>query len=189
MNEDNIKNEWLSDLFETYYDALVLYSLSLLRGQGDALGQAEDYAQETLYRAGKEYRTLRSHPAIEGWLLLTCRHLLDNEQAKHWRRNRHHTLSLDAEGSREPADPVDAISRYESQANSDEMIQAARSVLLGTQRMIFDDLALHHLTMQEIAKKYGLPLGTVKSRIYRMRDRLIEKLPHLFIRLWLFLLL
>lgn len=189
VNEEDIRNEWLSGLFETYYDDLVLYSLSLLGKQGDALGRAEDCAQEVLYRAGKEYHKLRSHPTPEGWLFLTCRNLLGNKRAKYWRRDKHHACSLNEEGSREPADPANVIERFESEENCQEMIKAAYTVLLDSQRMIFDDLALHHMTMQEIAKKYGLPLGTVKSRIYRMRDRLIEKLPHLFIRLWLFLLL
>lgn len=189
VNEEQIRNEWLSGLFDAYYDALVLYSLSLLRGQGDDEGRAEDCAQEVLYRAGKAYRKLWSHPKIEGWLFLTCKNLLNNKRAKYWRRSRHHTRSLDAMGSREPSDPADAIGRFESDENYQAMLQAAYSVLLDSQRMIFDDLAFHHLTMQEIAKKYDLPLGTVKSRIYRMRERLLEKLPHLFMRLWLLFLM
>lgn len=188
MNEEDSRNEWLSELFETYYDDLVLYGLSLLRGQGDALGRAEEGAQEILYRAGKEYRKLRSHPKLEGWLFLTCRNLLCNKRAKYWRRNRHHIRSLDEEGSQEPSDPIDAIERFESEENCQEMLRAAYHVLLDSQRMIFDDLALHHLTMQEIAEKYSLPLSTVKSRIYRMRERLLEKLPELFMRLWLLIL-
>ena len=172
MNEE--RNLFLTQLYQLYYDALVLYCCRRLIGEPDAMGQGEQYVQEAFIRAAESYEELRSHPNIKGWLYKTVEHILHNEQAKNYRRSKMHSFSLDKEDARQVPDAIDVIQAYVDHQDYHERMKKVYQVLNDNQLVLFEEHFQNERPLKAITKDQGLAMGTVKSRIYRLRKILME---------------
>jgi len=140
----------------------------VLRNTADA----EDVAQEALLRAYKSFDRLRDHNRFRGWLVrISFRLALDRlRSAKRreqrdtlWARPEHLPPSLTAED-------VAASNQFQSH------LERALSELPEKLRLALLLSAMDGYTIEEIASLLGVPLGTVKSRIFIARKKLAEKL-------------
>lgn len=172
MSEE--RNLFLTQLYRQYYDPLVLYCCRRLIGEPDAMGQAEQYVQEAFIRAAESYEELRSHPNIKGWLYKTVEHILYNEQAKNYRRSKMHSFSLDKENGRQVPEAIDVIQAYVDQEDYHERMKKVYQVLNDNQLVLFEEHFQNERPLKEISKVQGLAIGTVKSRIHRLRKILME---------------
>jgi RNA polymerase sigma-70 factor (ECF subfamily) len=141
---------------------------SLARGAGDRLlaiafrilrdlGHAEDAVQQTLVLAWRELPQLRDAERFDAWLhrLLVNACYREARQGRRWAAIVHVL----------PADEPDRSDDYVSVVERDQLERGFRR-LPPEQRAIF---VFHHhlgLTQLEIAEQLGIPVGTVKSRLY-----------------------
>ena len=140
-----------------------LYATAVLILHDHAL--AEDATQETIVRAWRDLPSLRDPDRFDAWL----RRLLTNVCRDEGRRQRRRGGEITLLPVHEPA--VDDSS--EVLASQDALERAFRR-LSGEQRAV---VVLHYydgLTQREVADAMGLPLGTVKSRLFEARKRLKE---------------
>ena len=120
---------------------------------------AMDAVQNALVRAWRDLPTLRDPDRFDSWLY----RLLINACTDEIRRARRHRLDVDiGDLTTEPA-TADATSmvadRDELERGFDRLDPEERAVIV-----------LHHfldLPLPEVALTLGIPLGTVKSRLYR----------------------
>jgi RNA polymerase sigma-70 factor, ECF subfamily len=140
----------------------------VLRNAADA----EDVAQEALLRAFRKFHRLRDMTRFRAWLVrIAFRLALDRWRSARRRERRETEWSLP---ERRPAPPtteeIAASSEFQAHLERalDELPEKSRMVLLLA--------AIQGYTLEEVAGMLGVPVGTVKSRLFLARKKLAEKL-------------
>jgi RNA polymerase sigma-70 factor (ECF subfamily) len=156
-------------LIEERQVAMTRVATAILRDPADVA----DALQETLVSLWRELPRLRSIDAFPAWadrvLVNACRLVLRRRG-----RRRVHEIAL-AEGQAARGDAVAGSGRaaaFDTELAEREAFDRSFETLDGEARAI---LVLHHLegrTVNEIAAVLGIPVGTVKSRLFTARRRL-----------------
>ena len=140
----------------------------VLRNTADA----EDVAQEALLRAYKSFERLRDRSRFRGWLVrITFRLALDRSRSAK-RREQRDTLWSQPAHQLPPVTAEDVAASNQFQAH----LQRALEELPEKLRLVLLLSAMEGQTIEEIAAMVGVPVGTVKSRIFVARKKLAEKL-------------
>jgi RNA polymerase sigma-70 factor (ECF subfamily) len=127
--------------------------------------EAEDIAQDALLRAWRRRSTLRDGARRKEWLGTIVR----NEAFRHHSRVR--------------PDPVDTAEEWEG-AEDEQIIStveradlhAALKRLSERDRKLIELRYEEDLTQEAIARRLGVPDGTVKVRLHRLRSRLRKEM-------------
>ena len=156
-----------TELFDFFAPRLKSYLMRL--GSDDI--QAEELAQEvmiTVWRKAEQYDRSQSSPST--WIFRIAR----NRRIDAYRRNK--VLDVEAD---EPALTPSALPHPESALETLQIevgVREAMSELPIEQRRLLKAAFFDGLSHSEIATKYKIPIGTVKSRIrlafQRLRSRL-----------------
>jgi len=137
----------------------------VLRNSADA----EDVAQEALLRAYRRFDRLRDPQRFRGWLVrIAFRIALDRVRSSKRREVRETLWSQSAPTV--TAEDVAASSEFQSH------LDRALSGISEKYRLVLLLSAMEGHTLEEIAGLLGVPLGTVKSRLFFARKHLAEKL-------------
>jgi RNA polymerase sigma-70 factor, ECF subfamily len=132
---------------------------------------AEDAAQEALLRAWRARATCRTPEAPEPWLVAIARNVALGALT----RQRRQPSSVTLEGSNlGEADPKaqDAMTQALERVVFGDLLSLLTAPERRLLRLRYED----DLTHPEIARRLGLPEGTVKVRLHRLRARLHEEL-------------
>lgn len=152
--------EGLQDLYEASYRRLVAQVAALTRD----VPEAEGVVQDAFSRAVGRWETISRYDDPERWVRTVAMNLARSR----WRRARRGTQLLRKAAVTES--PT-------SQPSPDRVaLVTAMKTLPAAQR---DAIALHHLAdlpVDEVARLFGVPSGTVKARLSRGRAALAEAL-------------
>ena len=141
---------------------------SVLRNDADA----EDVAQEALLRAYRRFDGLRDAQRFRGWLVrIVFRLALDRARSAKRREVRETEWAQPARRPA-PATAEELAASSEFQAHFDRALDALPDKL----RLVLLLSAMEGHTLEEVAAMLGLPIGTVKSRLFAGRKKLAEKL-------------
>lgn len=133
---------------------------------------AEDVAQEALLRAYCSFDRLRDRNRFRAWLVrISFRLALDRLRSSK-RREQRDTLWSQPEHQPLAATAEDLAVSNEFQAHLDRALGELPEKL----RLVLLLAAMEGHTIDEIAAMLGIPVGTVKSRIFFARKQLAEKL-------------
>ena len=127
---------------------------------------ADDLTQETFVKAVGAIRRFRGDASARTWILSIARHTcMDELRARSRRRRRSTMLATEADDRAWMPDPSEEIGVRDLLAHLDIDRRAAFTLtqLLG-------------LTYEEAAATCDCPIGTIRSRVARARDDLIEML-------------
>ncbi len=152
--------------FVVRYERPVFALLSRMIGRGQ---QVEDLAQETFLRA---FRALPGFdpqgPARVSTWLLTIATRLALDEKRRWRRPE--------PVAPEPASERDSPERVARQHELRAALARAIEALPEDQRAAFVLAEFHDFSLQEIGEAVGAPVGTIKTRLFRARDKLARAL-------------
>lgn len=160
-------------LVRKYQDRL-FHCLAHLAGD---LHEAEDLVQEAFVQAFLKIRTFQGQSSFFTWLY----RIAFNLTASRLRRKRPQA-SLSKGGEAEEADPVDTEEGVEEKLVRSEraaQVQAALATLPPDYRAILVLREMEGCDYETIADILELPLGTVRSRLFRARMELRERLQPL----------
>jgi RNA polymerase sigma-70 factor (ECF subfamily) len=151
-----------------------LYRVAL-RLTGNA-AEADDLVQETMLKAYRAWHQFQQGTNAKGWLLTILRHAFINEYR---RRTRHpETVDLDAI---EPFAVFPDLQDEDPQGSffdrivDDEVLRAIDQLPEQfREAVVLSDV--EGLSYEEIARVLEVPVGTVKSRLFRARRLLQQKL-------------
>jgi RNA polymerase sigma-70 factor (ECF subfamily) len=123
--------------------------------------EAEDIAQDSMVRAWRKRSTLRNDEARKSWLGTIVR----NEALREFARNRP-----------APTDPIEVTQRIDDErvaATAERAdLHAALERLNQRDRQLVRLRYDEDMTQEAIAHRLGIPLGTVKVRLHRVRAKL-----------------
>lgn len=140
----------------------------VLRNTADA----EDVAQEALLRAYQSFDRLHDRNRFRGWLVrISFRLALDRLRSAK-RRERRDALWSQPAHLPPPATAEDVAASNQFQGHLERALEELPEKL----RLVLLLSAMDGYTIEEIARMIGVPLGTVKSRIFIARKKLAEKL-------------
>jgi RNA polymerase sigma-70 factor (ECF subfamily) len=138
----------------------------VLRNTADA----EDVAQEALLRAYRRFERLRDRNRFRAWLVRIAFRLALDRARSAKRREQRETLWGAQSVPRQSTEDVAAASEFQAH------LDRALDELPGKFRLVLLLAAMEGHTLEEVAVMLGLPIGTVKSRLFFGRKQLAEKL-------------
>jgi RNA polymerase sigma-70 factor, ECF subfamily len=131
--------------------------------------EAEDVAQEALLRAYRRFERLRDRTRFRAWLVrITFRLAIDRARSSKRREVRETLWSQSA--PRPSTEDLAATNEFQ------EQLDRAIEELPERQRLVLLLAAMQGYSLEEVAEMLGLPMGTVKSRLFFARKQLAEKL-------------
>jgi RNA polymerase sigma-70 factor (ECF subfamily) len=135
-------------------------------------GRAEEMAQSAFLRAYRALATWRGEAAFSTWLFALATNLYRDEI----RRIPARIVGLD-----EIAEPRDtrAIDGGLEDKERDSAVRRAVSTLPTKYREALILFYFHSMDLENAARSLGLPVGTVKARLFRGRELLRDKLSYM----------
>lgn len=164
-------------LFERHREAAFRVALRVTRREADAL----DIVQDSFIRAFERLAEFQRGASFRTWLLrIVANRAIDALRSRKVR------LALPLDGSADnpglalaapdgDAAPSAALERRELALRLHRAIES----LPAEQRAVFALFATGEMSYAEIAAALGIPIGTVMSRLFHARRRLLELLPDL----------
>lgn len=144
----------------------LVYNLAL-RSLSDPQ-EAEDVAQETFIRAWKALPRFRADARLSTWLYRIATNLCYNRLPQLKRE----LAALDPDMEIDLADERQGVEDVLLSAEIVEQVNTAVNQLPGSYRLLISLRHMQGLSYAEIAEVANLPLGSVKTGIYRARQQL-----------------
>ena len=170
---DAEKREQFRDEALVHLDAL--YGLGLRLTGGDE-SRAEDLVQEAMLKAYRNWDDFELGTNCRAWLMTILRNTFINEFRK--RKNRPSRVDYDDVEERsvyEDVQEVDPEGAFFDRIVDDEVVDAIEGLAPEFRiPLVLSDL--EGLSYQEVAESLDIPVGTVKSRLFRARKRLQRQL-------------
>ena len=134
--------------------------------------QAEDLVQDTMLKAYRSWRQYRPGTNAKGWLLTILRNTFIND----YRRRKHEPIAMDLEAAEPHAlyrsmQESDPEGTFFSQIVDDRVLEAI-DALPPEFREVLVLSDVEGMRYGEIAETLRIPVGTVKSRLFRARHHL-----------------
>lgn len=155
----------------TLHGSLV-YNLAL-RTLGDAQ-EAEDVAQETFIRAWKGLPRFRAESRLSTWLYRIATNLCYNRLPQLKRE----LSALDPDAEIDLPDDRQGVEETLVSGEMIEQVHTAVNQLPESYRLLITLRHVQGLSYAEIAAVAGMPLGSVKTGIFRARRQLRDMLVH-----------
>jgi RNA polymerase sigma-70 factor (ECF subfamily) len=159
-----------------YQSRLLSLVSRLVSNQSDAL----DVLQDTFVKAYRSLNTFRGESAFYTWLYRIAVNTAKNHLAARARESK--DISVDDEGIGELGVLQD-LAAPEEEAGAEELQRA----ILHSIEQLPDDLKqaltlreLEGMSYDEIALAMNCPIGTVRSRIFRARDHIVQEISQKF---------
>jgi RNA polymerase sigma-70 factor (ECF subfamily) len=132
---------------------------------------AEDATQDALLRAWRAQASCRSPDAPGPWLAAIARNVAISTVSRE-RRHERATVAGDSAARDDDARAQDALTQALHRVTFAGVLAALTAADRSLLRLRYED----DLTHSEIARRVGLPEGTVKVRLHRLRARLRQEL-------------
>ena len=155
-------------LFSKYNNKLYASLLAFTKSQD----LAEDLTQKTFIRVWKKIETFRGDSSLFTWIYRIAINLAKNEFSSKQAKNQGITDNID-----DTYDLESSISSPESHAIEAESMQAVMDFIASLPNDLREAISLREFdgkSYEEIAQITGSPIGTVRSRIFRAREEILN---------------
>jgi len=155
-------------LFSKYNNKLYASLLAFTKSQE----LAEDLTQKTFIRVWKKIETFRGDSSLFTWIYTIAINLAKNEFSSKQAKNQGITDNID-----DTYDLESSVSSPESHAIEAESMQAVMDFIASLPTDLREAISLREFdgkSYEEIAQITGSPIGTVRSRIFRAREEILN---------------
>ncbi|MFN7930057.1 MAG: RNA polymerase sigma factor [Blastocatellia bacterium] len=127
---------------------------------------AEDLAQQVMLAVYQKAGEFADHRLFQGWLFAIAR----NELLQHWRRGQARPQTIELEPMRAAIEEQFAVApEIALQTELDDWL----TLLEPNERELVLLRFVEGLSYEELALVLGIPLGTVKSRLFSVKEKLL----------------
>ena len=155
-------------LFSKYNNKLYASLLAFTKSQD----LAEDLTQKTFIRVWKKIETFRGDSSLFTWIYRIAINLAKNEFSSKQAKNQGITDNID-----DTYDLESSVSSPESHAIEAESMQAVMDFIASLPSDLREAISLREFdgkSYEEIAQITRSPIGTVRSRIFRAREEILN---------------
>ena len=168
------------EIVERYQHKIYGYVKRLVGNETDA----EDITQEVFLKALNALRTFREESSLQTWLFRIATNLCRDvhrrrQREKGWLPLWRHADGEECSGEEVPIEIPDYHNDPERLLLREELSELLKQAIDRLPIAMREVLVLHDmesLSYEEIAQALGIPLGTVKSRLFHARARLRDAL-------------
>jgi RNA polymerase sigma-70 factor (ECF subfamily) len=160
-------DEAFEPLLESFKDKVFRLAFSILRDET----QAEDVAQDVFVKIWKALPAYHGGSSLSTWIYTITRNTGLTELK---RRDRHRTVSLQEPGMENASSRIPALQSADPQPGLEMDVAMLLAELPGNYRQVITLFYLEQKSYEETARMLGLPLGTVKTLLFRARKELLR---------------
>lgn len=174
MQFQNEREELIGRLYADHFDMLEKMCYRMADYDSACADLVADAIQEAFLSADRSWRELLEHPNPSGWLVTTCRNRMRDALRQERSRRKFAAWSLDGDVSLPMADPASALDAWiDREADSIRAEEVLRA-LTSAERGIAQGYFVEERTMKEVARDRRLSMSSVKSAIFRIRQKARE---------------
>ena len=129
--------------------------------------EAEDILQETYYQAYQNIQLLIEHPNPMGWLMLTCKNIIN----KHLQKSRKYSQYMVLGDCEEILQNVPAVDNYDS-----VYLEELKKILCDDEYFLLVKKYVEGYTVEELAKQLNITDGACKMRLKRAKKKARRKI-------------
>jgi len=127
---------------------------------------AEDLTQQVMLAVHQKAGEFRDHQLFQGWLFAIAR----NELLQHWRRGQARPQTIELEPIRTAIEEQFSVTpELQLHTELDDWL----ALLEPNERELLLLRFVEGLSYEELALVLGIPLGTVKSRLFHVKEKLL----------------
>ena len=166
----------LRELHKRHRDRIALFLTRLTRNPS----LADEVANEVFLVVWQRADEFRGHSRVSTWLMAIARH----KALSAFKRDRE--LQLDDSFAMTIEDPSDNAAAKLDKRDRRKVVQQCLAKLPPLQREVIDLFYYQETPIHEVARRTGVPMNTVKTRMFYARTRLAELLNEAGVdRAWL----
>ena len=173
--DEAIRQRLAAGRFHEAFDRLVeRYSVKIFHLAYSMIGnqtQAEDLAQEVLLRIWKGLPGYHGGASLSTWIYTITRNTCLTELK---RRAQHPTISLDEPDFAGAMDRVPALQSSDPESGLETDVRLMLGQLPEKYRQVLTLFYLEQKSYETVAAQLGVPLGTVKTFLYRAKRELLK---------------
>jgi RNA polymerase sigma-70 factor (ECF subfamily) len=154
-------------LLDRFKERVFRLAFSILRNET----QAEDAAQDVFVRIWKGLPSYHGGASLSTWIYAITRNTCLTELT---RRGRHPTVSLQEPGMEAAADFIPALQSSDPEPGSHMDVSFLLAQLPEKYRRVIHLFYLEQKDYEEVARMLNLPLGTVKTLLFRAKKELLR---------------
>jgi RNA polymerase sigma-70 factor (ECF subfamily) len=154
-------------LLERFRDKVFRLTFSLLRDET----QAEDMTQDVFIKIWKGLPGYKGQASLSTWIYTITRNACLTELKKRAARP---TVSLQDSQLEEVVDALPAMQTSDPQSGMEMDVQVMLAQLPEKYRRVITLFYLEQKAYEEVAAMLGLPLGTVKTNLFRAKKELLK---------------
>ena len=170
------QTETFHELIRPYERSVYLMALSLLKNEAEA----EDAAQEAFIKAYRALPQFRGESAFYTWLYRIAINTARNWLSSVGRRpSAPNAIESEDGDTFNETDSLSDISTPESMVASREIAETVNSAIEELPEELRTAIVLREIegmSYEDIAQTMGCPIGTVRSRIFRAREAIAQRL-------------
>jgi RNA polymerase sigma-70 factor (ECF subfamily) len=173
--DEDIRQRLAAGQYHEAFERLVeRYSVKIFHLAYSMIGnetQAEDLAQEVLLRIWKGLPGYHGGASLSTWIYTIARNTCLTELK---RRARHPTVSLDEPAFAAAIDSVPALQSSDPESGLETDVRQMLGQLPEKYRQVITLFYLEQKSYERVAALLGVPLGTVKTFLYRAKKELLK---------------
>ena len=154
-------------LLERFKDKVFRLAFSMMRNET----QAEDVAQDVFVKIWKALPGYHGSASLSTWIYTITRNTCLTELKKRATRA---TVSLHEPEMEAAADTIPALQTAEAEAGTEMDVAALLAELPEKYRQVITLFYLEQKAYEEVAAMLGIPLGTVKTLLFRAKKELLK---------------
>lgn len=154
-------------LLERFKEKVFRLAFSILRNET----HAEDAAQDVFVRIWKGLPTYHGGASLSTWIYTITRNTCLTELK---RRGRHPTVSLQEPEMEAASDSIPALRSADPEAGLEMDVEVLLAKLPENYRQVITLFYLEQKAYEEVASMLGIPLGTVKTLLFRAKKELLR---------------
>jgi RNA polymerase sigma-70 factor, ECF subfamily len=154
-------------VLERFKDKVFRLAFSMMRNET----QAEDLAQDVFVRIWKALPGYHGGASLSTWIYTITRNTCLTELKKRATRP---TVSLHEPEMEAAADSIGALQTNDADPGAERDVAALLAELPGKYRQVITLFYLEQKAYEEVAVMLGIPLGTVKTLLFRAKKELLR---------------
>ena len=170
---------WVEALYRENYEVVRRMACALLSGS-HLKSFAEDVAQEVFVDAHEQMETLKRHPNVRGWLMLTTKYKCFNLLRTRKKVQVIYIEDSEMERMEDEHSAWRLQAALETHRSRKDVEKALQENLSPREQTLFHQRYEEHLDCEQLAVRYGVGKEAMRLRIYRVEQHASSAIHSVF---------